>query len=135
MVFSKCFYWFNAKSASAYFLDVLQPAPRGLPTPSVCFGPRGLPSSRALPPFTLYLRTQQTAPEPCLPRGQTPRGLDLGTGLNILHISTSCFPSAPVGRGEGVPLLWPTKPRGSLYLLPHTRFLPLDLRVAARSQC
>lgn len=102
VVFSKCFYWFNAKSASAYFLDIVQQTPKGSPPHPHVLGQGhlcacGFPSSQALPPFTLYLWTWQTA---------------LATVLNILHINTNWFPSAPVGRGERVPLLWPMKRLG-----------------------
>lgn len=84
----------------------------------------GFPSSQALPPFTLYLRIWQTALEPiCVQKCLR----DSGTSLNILHVSTERFPSAPMGKGEGVPLLWPVKPLGSLYLLLHIPFPPLTL--------
>ena len=60
MGFSKYFYWFNAKSASACFLGILQPAPRGPPL-YVCFEPRAslctkvsqLPSSPSIYPVPL----------------------------------------------------------------------------------
>jgi len=77
------------------------------------------PSSRALPPFTLYPWTQQTVLEPVY---VCKRLRDVGPRLNILHISTNRFPSAPMGR---IPLLWPLKPLGSLYLLLYIQLLSL----------
>ena len=77
------------------------------------------PSSHVLRPFTLYPWTQQTVLEPiCVCKHLR----DLGPSLNILHISTNRFPSAPVGR---IPLLWPLKPLGSLYLLLYIQLLSL----------
>lgn len=58
----------------------------------------GFPSSQALPPFTLYLRTWHTALEPICVRKCL---RDVGTSLNILHVSTKRIPSARWERVRG----------------------------------
>lgn len=123
MVFSKCFYWVNAKSASAYCLGIVQQVPEGSPPPP-CFGPRAslckwvspLPSSPSIYPVPPALVDSPGA-HLCV---QMPQGL--GTSLNILHVSTKRFPFALAGRNEGVPLLWPMKPSGSRYLRLYIQF-------------
>lgn len=86
MVFSKCFYWLNAKSASACFLGVLQPAPRD-PLLYVCFEPRAslcTKVSQLLSSPSIYPVPLDSADSPgahlCV---QTPQGL----GAQLKHIA------------------------------------------------
>lgn len=72
VVFSKCFYWFNAKSASAYFLGIPQQAPKGSPSSDV-FWAKGIsvyvgflaPTLSLHLPCTSRLGTQPWSPSVC----------------------------------------------------------------------
>lgn len=68
VVFSKCFYCFNAKSASACLLDVLQPPPTGPPPTPPSVSGQDISVGFPAPELSLHLPCtsglKQAAPEP-----------------------------------------------------------------------